>query len=411
MSPTLLETISYLGTKLCSFRDAHEAVGSLIHVPIGLKRVERITERIGTERVAEREAGVAAWRCLPLTKRDQAPQGVKVPKVVAVLADGGRFQTRDKGRDANSHWHEYKAGVVQILDSKECAQDPCPEIPGIYLNRQRINKLAHEITQLAATTGPSQGESATNDPDPSVTDTALVPEAEVRSHGYEPPRILDRDVAATVGDSRQFGQQLAARAWELGLFAAPRKAWISDGQNWLVSEWERHFKPFGFISILDFIHVLSRVYAAATAGQPPTVGWQIYTRWIQWIWKGQVTLVIAELASRQTALGTPQPEDGETCPRRIVSATLTYLQNQQGRMNYPEYRRLGLPITSAHMESTVKQLNRRIKGSEKYWTRSGSEAVLQLAADHISTSRPLDAFWANRPARQTGCRSYSRPQL
>jgi hypothetical protein len=35
-------------------------------------------------------------------------------------------------------------------------------------------------------------------------------------------------------------------------------------------------------------------------------------------------------------------------------------------MNYPEYRRLGLPITSSLMESTIKQLSQRVNGTEKF---------------------------------------------
>lgn len=77
-------------------------------------------------------------------------------------------------------------------------------------------------------------------------------------------------------------------------------------------------------------------------------------------------------------------------------------------MNSPEYRRAGLPITSAHMESTVKRLNRRVKGSEKYWSHSGAEALLQLAADHLSTSQPMTEFWRARPHRHTGCRNYAK---
>lgn len=405
-----MEKISYLGTKLGSFQDACAAVSELLRVPIYVKAVERITEQIGTERVAERDAAVTAWSDLPLMQRDQAPPGVNTPQVVAVLADGGRYQTRDKDAEANSHWHEYKAGQVQHLDSVEHETDPCPQIPDVYLDRGRMSKLASEITQLAAATEDSSDRVDGGEPERSLPPAVLLPECEVRPHGYEPPKIVDRDVVATVRDSRQFGRQLATRAWELGLFAALRKAWVSDGQNWLSTEWERHFKPYGFIPILDFIHALSRIYAAAMAGHSPTVGWPTYTRWIQWVWSGQVTRVIAELAARQQELGVPPLEAGETCPARIVSSTLTYLQNQQGRMNYPEYRRLGFPITSAHMESTVKLLNRRIKGTEKYWTRSGAEAVLQLAADHLCTSQPLDAFWANRQARQTGTRCYSRAQ-
>jgi len=36
-------------------------------------------------------------------------------------------------------------------------------------------------------------------------------------------------------------------------------------------------------------------------------------------------------------------------------------------MDYPRYRRLGLPVTSAPMESLVKQINTRVKGTEIFW--------------------------------------------
>lgn len=57
-------------------------------------------------------------------------------------------------------------------------------------------------------------------------------------------------------------------------------------------------------------------------------------------------------------------------------------------MNYPAYRNQGLPITSAHMESTVKQINRRVKGSEKFWTKAGGEDLAQLSADKLCDTAP-----------------------
>lgn len=402
--------MAYLGAKLPSFRDAHEALGVLLGPQIGLKRVERITERIGDERVAQRQAQTEEWERLPLVERDQAPPGVKPPEVAAVLGDGGRMQLCEKDKGATSHWHEYKAGVLQCLSSEEHSCDPCPAIPGVYLQQERIDKITREITQMAATVeAPSLSSSCSSSTEdsPAVADS-IVPTEEIVTCGYEPPEVVDRDVVASRCGSRRFGKHLAAQAWRLGLFAAKRKAWVSDGQNWLWTVWESYFKPFGFVPILDFIHALTHVYAAAMAGRPVGVGWEVYARWITWIWQGNVVCVIAELAKRQEELGMPAADDAETHPRRLVAGTLTYLQNQKERMNYPAYRRLGLPITSAHMESAVKLLNRRIKGSEKYWSERGGEAVLQLAADQLSTSRPLDQFWAERPDRQMGYRTYAK---
>ncbi len=73
-------------------------------------------------------------------------------------------------------------------------------------------------------------------------------------------------------------------------------------------------------------------------------------------------------------------------------------------MNYSQYRQQGLPITSSHIESTVKLLNHRLKGTEKFWSESGAEALLQLKADTLSDTAPLEPFWHHRPDRMTGCR-------
>jgi len=78
-------------------------------------------------------------------------------------------------------------------------------------------------------------------------------------------------------------------------------------------------------------------------------------------------------------------------------------------MNYPSYRQLGLPLTSSHSESTIQQINRRVKGSEKFWGQATGEAVLQLRADYLSDSNPLHAFWTRWQSQQTGTNTYHTP--
>ena len=146
------------------------------------------------------------------------------------------------------------------------------------------------------------------------------------------------------------------------------------------------------------------VYASANAGRSEHKGWALFVRWITWVWRGEVSRVIVELAARQQEIGLPTDDDGPTSVRRIVSEALTILQNQQSRMNYPNYRKQGLPITSSHIESTVKLLNHRVKGTEKFWSESAAEALLQLKADTLSDTAPLELFWHHRPARMTGAR-------
>ncbi len=186
---------------------------------------------------------------------------------------------------------------------------------------------------------------------------------------------------------QRFGEILAWAAWARGFAAAGRKAFVADGAS---ANWTIHKQWFSdYVAILDFIHALSYVFAAAMAGQGFRTGWEAYTAWIQQVWSGRVEEVIAALEVRQSELGAPEEADGETSPRRVVAEALTYLRNNKDRMRYDEYRKAGLPITSSHMESTVKMFNRRVKGTEKFWSEEGAEAILQLRADHLSETEPL----------------------
>jgi hypothetical protein len=57
--------------------------------------------------------------------------------------------------------------------------------------------------------------------------------------------------------------------------------------------------------------------------------------------------------------------------------------------------RLGLPTTSAPIESTIKQVSRRVKGTEKFWSVN-ADPMLQLRADMISETTHMDDFWSQR---------------
>ena len=126
----------------------------------------------------------------------------------------------------------------------------------------------------------------------------------------DPPTVVSRDVVASHHNSDAFGPILASRSWELGFFGAHRKAYVGDGSSWIWTLFKRRFQPYGFVGILDFIHALTYVYAAAMAARTAAEGWPISVRWITGIWQGQASQVIVELAQRQQQLGLPKDEDG-----------------------------------------------------------------------------------------------------
>jgi hypothetical protein len=411
-SVAMLDKIVYAGVNNSSFEQGSKDLSKLAEVEVSAKQVERVCKRIGAERVDQRNEAVEAFQALPLTERKATPAGVAAPELAVVGCDGGRLQILDRSgakveaeaaSDAadgtrSKHWREDKIGVLQTMQSVVSASDPCPEIPECFVDPTRILKLARELKKQSL---PSE-DAVQETPEPELGTETL---AENRA-AWEPPEVLEKRFAGSRVRWPDFGPILATMAWTWGFFGATRKAFLGDGSenNWTI--WRNYFSSF--VPILDFIHALSYVFAAAMAGRKFAEGWSIYEQWIRWVWSGEVAQVIAALAQRQLELGTPQENDGETSQRQIVAQALTYLQNHQSQMKYAEYRQQGLPITSSYVESAVKQFNQRVKGTEKFWSEEGAEAILQLRSDHMSDDEPLESFWQTRQAEQTGQRHYRK---
>jgi hypothetical protein len=115
-----------------------------------------------------------------------------------------------------------------------------------------------------------------------------------------------------------------------------------------------------------------------------------------------VAQVIDALAAAQERLGRPPPGEAVDAadPRRLLAEAVTYLRNNAARMDYPRYRRDGLPTTSSLVESLVGEFNARLKGRQKFWNRpAGAEAILQVRAALLSDDDRLDRYFAERPGR------------
>ena len=415
------QKVSYAGTVSRSFAEGSELLDRLADLAVSAKQVERVTRRIGRERVAERDAQVTAYQALPLAEKFAVPAGVTPPDLAVVMADGGRLQILERTPAAadpplaaadsaapaaaadesweeekvsSGHWREDKVGLLLTMQSAVLATDPCPDIPPSFVDAARIPELVRELSRQVKQTEDNTASAA----EPAPADEAAP------ASTYASPRVVQRQALASRRTWAAFAPILAAAAWALGFHGAARQAFVGDGS---ANHWRLQRRFFGsFVPILDFIHALSYVYAAATAGRPRAAGWACYRQWIAWVWQGQVSQVLSALEGRQAEVGLPEKDEPQTSPRQVVARTLTYLRNQQGKMQYDEYRRQGLPLTSSLMESVVKQVNRRVKGTEKFWSEEGAEALLQLRADQLSDGQPLEAFWQRREETATGQRRY-----
>ena len=174
---------------------------------------------------------------------------------------------------------------------------------------------------------------------------------------------------------------------------------MADGAsvNWTIHK--QHFSQM--TGILDLMHALSYAWKAAKALEDAAA----YERYATWIWQGEVVKVIDELKGHLSELPEALVDSLQEHP---VQRAVTYYSNHQQRMNYPKYRQQGLPLTSSHIESTIKLINIRMKGSEKFFRHDTGEALLQLRADSLCDSHPLTSFWQRWLRNQTGANTYRK---
>ncbi len=84
-----------------------------------------------------------------------------------------------------------------------------------------------------------------------------------------------------------------------------------------------------------------------------------------------------------------------TDPREALRRTLTYLKNNEPRMNYSNTASKAFPVIE-HGGVLIKEINYRVKGTEKFWDNpEGAEAILGQAAALLSDD---DRFgWITSP--------------
>ncbi len=319
-------------------------------VPLTGRRVQRLTQEVGADLARRRDEQAERYR------RRELPSRAAPPPVAVVEVDGGRLGTRRSGAGPGVHQPQAKEDKIACLvgvRSAVHAADPQPEPPASFRDARRVARLVRPHGQA-----PPADEAAADAPT-AASDADDWPER---------PERLVRTCVASMSDSRAFGPLAAAEAQARGFFDSPRQAFLGDGQqyNWRI---QRAYFPH-FEAVADFLHVLCYLYRGAWAvGGDEASRWPQFETWMRACWQGRVGEVLSELAAWQERLGCPPPQADEPNPRRVVQDVERYLGNNRGRMDYPRYRRAGLPVTSSWVESLVGEFNGRVKGRDKYGSR------------------------------------------
>lgn len=259
------------------------------------------------------------------------------PALLVIEMDGGRVQTREKQGETGSRWRENKVAAITS-----------------YL--------------------PGDGTSA------------------------RPPKPLVTTYVATMGKTEAFGRLVRVEAERRGLRQATVTLTLGDAGNWIdpLSQREHLHDHRG----VDYYHAAEHLHEASQAALGPDAAKasSLAETLKAHLWKGRTGEVIALLKTHSDRLGPPRASDGPEHPRRVLANNLGYFQAHAHQMDYPTYRAKGWPIGSGVVEAGVKLFNKRVKGTEQFWSLPGVEEIMGLRALWLSEDGRWQTYWNTRPA-------------
>lgn len=376
-STAVLERIVYVGGTATSFPLAAKTFELLTDLKVASRTINNKTIAIGLELKEDRDEMTDAHLKRPLT---QAPAVAEpVVSLAAVQVDGGRIQTRKVGCGSgvhDPHWRESKNAGFYRMAGKTFEEDPHASLPSCFTNPNQMADLLAGSSDLSHADAPES-------PKPDLSWR---------------PRSLVRSCVSSLCNSERLGELMSAEAERRGFYSADRRAFLGDGlpYNWTIQR--QHFESF--TPILDFIHPIERLHETSRCVYAdPEEAWAMCGKWIELVWQGDVLEVIGLLQAELSGI-EPADQELEEGPHIKLKETIGYLRSNVSRMDYPSYRCAGLPTTSCLIESLVKEINHRTKGTEKFWNDGDSgDAILHLTAALLSEGPMLADHMADRPGR------------
>ncbi len=375
-----------LNAETRSLKRASIVMRRVVGLDVSPNTIERIALEVGNDLEAAEQQ---QWQMI---LKGEVP----VPSLAIVEFDGGRIRTRKSDCGPGVHldgkgWNETKNAIFVSATSETSEVDPQPDPPACFLDTGHVSKL----TEKAKTRENTDSNDSLSDDD----EQQLDPEEPAATNATHKPRQILRTVISSMKTSKKFGHQMEREATRRRFCEAERKAFVADG---LTCNWSIHAEHFeSYVPILDFTHAVSYLFnASLLCFEKSEQSWQTYCAWMRSAWRGDIKTVIEELTVHQQRIGLPPADASDDDPRKQLRRVIGYLQNNLSRMRYNEYRKAGLPTTSAWMESTVKEMNYRIKGTEMFWNNpAGAEAILQIRSASLSDDDRLVRLLTHRPGQ------------
>lgn len=147
---------------------------------------------------------------------------------------------------------------------------------------------------------------------------------------------------------------------------------MHDGQPSLWEQTENYHQGWDKIEILDFLHVIPRIWDAGKILHPESLEKFVKERLLM-ILLGGVGIIILGL-KRMTSM-----QDLSAAERKKLNTIINYLENNRSRMKYDQYLSAGLPIATGFIEGACRHIIKdRLERTGMRWTRQGAQTMLTL---------------------------------
>jgi hypothetical protein len=191
---------------------------------------------------------------------------------------------------------------------------------------------------------------------------------------------------------------VAMHLHRLGAARAASITFAADGASWI---WDRlptivrlaNLDKVPIHEVLDCCHAAHHIsLALAALGQNERERMPLYREHRTLLRNGQWRRVVEEL----TGLAEIDPDNED------IRTEIAYLRKHgdAGRLQYSTFRKLGLPLGSGAIESSIRRVvNLRLKNNGMFWREEHAEEMLQVrAAGHFQTLGRAGAGDATTPS-------------
>jgi hypothetical protein len=309
-----------------TFREAARLLAELAGVQVGSETLRTQAERVGTELEGQQRA---VMDYVEAVHEPPAAEHDPAPGLLVVETDGVMVRYRDRHLDGaliEDDWHEVKLGLAGGWDEHHLRQ------PSYVAARQPAGAFARRLGAEAARRGALD-----------VTEW----------HAWDGTPAQLRSVIV-----------------------------LGDGAKWI---WEHIGPLFGpeRIEIVDWYHASEHIWTVARAlhgeDTPESKAWA--KSGLDWLWSCGPKPVLSWFDQAQP----PSANSAATLKRERG-----YFSANAMRMQYPHFRKQGLPIGSGAVEASAKHLvQQRMKRAGSRWSDLGARAILDLRC-HLLSGRSLD---------------------